>query len=633
MNSQNGLTAPLNLLEQQPDGELRVPEHDRDPVNDQKAEMYAPAEAGTTPTLDESSPAAANLKTRRIGHFEILRTLGQGAFGAVYLARDPVLEREVAIKVPHASRIATPEMRQRFLREARAAAGLRHPHICPVYEVGEENDTPYIVMAFIKGQELSAALKRRGHLSDRVAAVMVRRLALALEFAHQQGIVHRDLKPENIMIDQERKEPVIMDFGLAQRESQDESRMTQEGQLMGTPVYMPPEQARGDLSQIGPASDVYTLGVILYELLCGRRPHEGSMAEVLSKVLTVDAAPPSTIRDGIAPQLEAICMKAISREIGQRYASMAEFAAELTEFLKASSDTSTTAETTPGSAAPDDPGGRSAAIPVTPDASSTVPTVLVSRRRTWRPRFGQRRIVRLASVAVALILLVAFVSASRKDRGNDVDSDASLASGRNSQQSHQLEAIPAGNSAAVKLSADDWVSSRLTQGERVADTSAWLTNDDVIRCDSSLDSLLLSPLPYANFEWNLEIQVPDEKLLFVGVRTDIDSRQFVVIPVLTRGTRDMLDAVMRPQWEKDRTLSLMEASAEATRPAPAWNTLRIRCVADRVTATLNSVPLDAQIATAPIFRKPPKFGQIGFLSQGGLARDVLVRNMTISILD
>lgn len=293
------------------------------------------------PTIGESSPEAAELNTRRIGHFEIISLLGQGAFGAVYHAKDPLLEREVAIKVPHASRIATPELRQRFLREARAAAGLRHPNICPVYEIGEENDAPYIVMAFIKGQELSAVLKRRGHFTDRKAAILVRRIALGLEFAHQQGIVHRDLKPDNIMIDRERKEPVIMDFGLARRDSGDESKLTQEGQLMGTPVYMPPEQARGDIAQIGPASDIYSLGIILYELLAGCRPYGGSLAEVLSKVLTADAAPPSSHRPDISTQLEAICLKAIEHDVENRYASMLELADDLAEFLKTDGESST----------------------------------------------------------------------------------------------------------------------------------------------------------------------------------------------------------------------------------------------------------------------------------------------------
>lgn len=350
-----------------------MPENERNPDD---ATRSRHVDSQGVPTIGETTPEAADLKSRRIGNFEIMTVLGQGAFGAVYHAKDPQLEREVAIKVPHTSRIATQEMRQRFLREARTAAGLRHPNICPVYEIGEENDSPYIVMAYIKGQELSAVLKRRGHFTDRKAAILVRRLALALEFAHQQGIVHRDLKPDNIMIDRERKEPVIMDFGLARRDSGKESQLTQEGQLMGTPVYMPPEQARGDIAQIGPASDIYSLGIILYELLAGCRPYGGSLAEVLSKVLTADAAPPSSHRPDISPQLEAICLKAIEHDIENRYASMLELADDLAEFLKSDGESLTAS------------GEHSAGIPVpeaSPESPALAETMLVPARGGNRP--------------------------------------------------------------------------------------------------------------------------------------------------------------------------------------------------------------------------------------------------------
>lgn len=271
----------------------------------------------------------------KLGRFEIIEVLGEGGFGIVYRARDPQLEREVALKVPHDGVLKTTQDVERFLREARATATLRHPNICPVYEIGENHGRHFIVMAYIAGAPLSAAIKSNDVIGDRQAAQVIQTLTRALHVAHQKGIVHRDLKPENIMLDSESQELVIMDFGLACRSNTDESRLTQTGQIMGTPAYMPPEQARGQIDSIGPASDTYSLGIILYELLTGTRPFNGPVADVLVHILHTQPEFPSRIRPGINSQLEAICMKAISKRIDDRFQTMEDFDRVLTDFLDA----------------------------------------------------------------------------------------------------------------------------------------------------------------------------------------------------------------------------------------------------------------------------------------------------------
>jgi WD40 repeat protein len=268
---------------------------------------------------------------KRIGHFELVERLGIGGFGTVWKARDTELDRTVAIKIPRAGRLGTPDIEVSFFREARAAAQLKHPGIVTVHEVGRQDDTIYIVSDLVRGVSLSDWLTA-AKPTARESAELCAKIADALHHAHQAGVVHRDLKPSNIMVDHE-GQPHIMDFGLARRDV-GEVTVTIDGQMLGTPAYMSPEHARGEAHQADRKSDVYSLGVILFQLLTGELPFRGQARMLMLQILRDEPPKPRSLKAAIPRDLQTICLKCLEKQPSQRYATAADLAEDLRRFLR-----------------------------------------------------------------------------------------------------------------------------------------------------------------------------------------------------------------------------------------------------------------------------------------------------------
>jgi tetratricopeptide (TPR) repeat protein len=315
----------------------------------------APGRSGADTTSDVAAgPRAAPVRERpwtQLGRFEIRRELGRGGFGVVYLAYDPSLRREVALKVPRPEAVVRPELRERFVREARAAARLDHPNLVPVYEVGEVGPVCFITSAYCPGPSLAAWLQaRREAVPGTTAARLLATLADAVEHAHGRGVLHRDLKPSNVMLEPVSdidpaaggapvKEalglsPRVTDFGLARLFLEGERDLTQTGVILGTPSYMAPEQAGSKAQQVGPPTDVYALGAILYEMLTGRPPFQGtSPLDTLDLVRAQEPVRPRALQPKVPRDLETLCLKCLQKEPSQRYASAGELSEELRRFL------------------------------------------------------------------------------------------------------------------------------------------------------------------------------------------------------------------------------------------------------------------------------------------------------------
>ncbi len=304
-------------------------------------EIFSPTSIGpmdSQPLKETINNAACDAQTefefpRVIDRYQLVRKLGSGAMGTVYLAENLQLHRQVALKLPHLARHPESNAKRRFAREAQTLARLEHPNVCRVDDAGEDGGVPFLVMEYIDGQSLTQCVGKDGYREPHQIACLVRDVAEALAYVHENRIVHRDIKPGNILIRPDGR-PCITDFGLAHLlHVTSESRLTSYGTTLGTPEYMAPEQLDATNRDIGPACDVYALGVVLFELLTERLPFSGPVAEMTVQIISVPPPKPSEFRADVPHELESLCLRMLAKQPSARPASMTEVVRELDDIV------------------------------------------------------------------------------------------------------------------------------------------------------------------------------------------------------------------------------------------------------------------------------------------------------------
>jgi serine/threonine-protein kinase len=283
-------------------------------------------------------PSTDEAPNRTVGSYELIKLLGEGGMGTVYLAQHTLLRRRAALKLLHPKYSHQPEIVERFFNEARAATSIADPGIVQIFDFGYHDDIAFIVMEFLEGESLDARLKRLGHMAAADVLKLSRQLALSLYAAHQRGVIHRDLKPENILVvpDSEvsgGERTKILDFGIAKLLDTEVSRVrTQTGMMMGTPVYMSPEQCRG-AGTLDHRSDIYSLGCVIFHLLTGRVPFDAQGTGELIVAHMRETAPPPSSLVPLAPEIDALVARCLEKEPDARYATMRDFAVALDAVL------------------------------------------------------------------------------------------------------------------------------------------------------------------------------------------------------------------------------------------------------------------------------------------------------------